>query len=125
MAGDELKAWIGRKARAVDSCDARRVADLAATLDRPRAPAPGERLPPGWPGMFFSPMARGSTLGPDGHAARGEFLPPVALPRRRWAGGRLVFREPIPVGASLARESEVVRVESKSGRSGAMVFVTV
>jgi 3-methylfumaryl-CoA hydratase len=42
-----------------------------------------------------------------------------------WAGGRLVFHGAIPVGASLARESEVVAVESKAGRGGTMVFVTV
>ena len=120
-----LKAWIGRRARADDVCDARRVADLAATLDLARAPAPGEQLPPGWHWMFFNPMARASGLGPDGHAARGEFLPPVALPRRMWAGGRLVFRATIPVGAVIARESEIVSVDSKSGRSGPMMFVTV
>jgi 3-methylfumaryl-CoA hydratase len=122
---DALQRWVGRRQTARDVCDPRRVADLAATLDLERAPAPGERLPPGWHWMFFQPMVGASRLGPDGHAARGEFLPPVALPRRMWAGGRLAFRAPIAVGAALVRESEIVSVASKSGRSGAMVFVTV
>jgi 3-methylfumaryl-CoA hydratase len=122
---DALQRWVGRRQTARDECDPRRVADLAATLDLERAPARGEPLPPGWHWMFFQPMTRASRLGSDGHAARGEFLPPVALPRRMWAGGRLAFRAPIAVGAALARESEIVAVEAKSGRSGAMVFVTV
>ena len=122
---DALQRWVGRRQTARDECDPHRVADLAATFDVERAPAPGERLPPGWHWMFFQPMVRASRLGPDGHAARGEFLPPVPLPRRMWAGGRLAFRAPIAVGAALVRESEIVSVASKSGRSGAMVFVTV
>jgi hypothetical protein len=30
-----------------------------------------------------------NAIGPDGHAAKGEFLPPVPLPRRMWAGGTI------------------------------------
>ena len=117
--------WIGRRETCADLCDARRVADMAATLDRDAAPAPGERLPPGWHWMFFNPMVRASALGPDGHPRRGGFLPPVDLPRRMWAGGRLDFLAPIPVGAELRRESEILSVEPKTGRSGRMVFVVV
>jgi len=120
-----LRDWIGRRESAEDSCDARRVADMAATLDLPAAPREGERLPPGWHWMFFNPMARARELGPDGHPRRGGFLPPVALPRRMWAGGRLSFPAPLVVGARLRRYSEILSVDPKSGRSGAMVFVVV
>ena len=120
-----LRDWIGRRESAEDSCDARRVADMAATLDLPAAPREGERLPPGWHWMFFNPMVRARDLGPDGHPRRGLFLPPVPLPRRMWAGGRLEFLAPIPVGAPLHRESRILSVEPKSGRSGQMVFVVV
>jgi 3-methylfumaryl-CoA hydratase len=123
--GQDLRDWIGRRESAEDSCDPRRVADMAATLDLPAAPREGDRLPPGWHWMFFNPMARASELGPDGHPRRGGFLPPVALPRRMWAGGRLEFLAPVPVGAGLVRRSEIVAVEPKSGRSGRMVFVVV
>ena len=64
-------------------------------------------------------------LAHDGHPKRGGFLPPVTLPRRMWAGGRLDFRQPIRVGDKLARESEIISVEPKSGKSGDLVFVTV
>ncbi len=121
----ELRGWIGRRETLEDLCDLRRVRDLAATLDQPQAPAPGAPLPPGWHWMFFNPMVPARALGPDGHPRRGGFLPPVPLPRRMWAGGRLSFRAPLPVGAALRRYSEILSVDAKSGRSGVMVFVVV
>jgi 3-methylfumaryl-CoA hydratase len=120
----DVTAWVGRSETLEDDCDARRVDDLAATLDC-EPPRGGDPLPPGWHWMFFNPMHRASVLGPDGHPKRGGFLPPVALPRRMWAGGRLKFRTPIPVGSKLRRVSEIAKVEPKQGRSGAMVFVVV
>lgn len=120
-----LRSWIGRRETLEDRCDPRKVADLAAALDRDAPPRAGDRLPPGWHWMFFNPMVRARELGPDGHPKRGGFLPPVALPRRMWAGGRLSFRAPIPVGSELRRYSEIASIEAKHGRSGAMVFVMV
>jgi hypothetical protein len=60
-----------------------------ATLDRDDAPPQaGTVLAPLWHWLYFLPQHRQSELGPDGHARRGGFLPPVPLPRRMWAGGR-------------------------------------
>jgi 3-methylfumaryl-CoA hydratase len=98
---------------------------MAATLDWPKAPQPGAPLPPGWHWLFFNGAARASELGPDGHPRRGGFLPPVPLPRRMWAGGRLSFAAPLPVGTVARRESQVASVEAKRGRSGDLVFVLV
>lgn len=61
----------------------------------------------------------------DGHPKRGGFLPPVALPRRMWAGGRLRFDAEMHVGEELRRQSTIAKVDVKQGRSGSMVFVTV
>ncbi len=122
---DELRGWIGRRDTVTDHCDLRRVGDFAAALDLDAAPEPGDALPPGWHWMFFNPMVRARDLGVDGHPKRGGFLPPVKLPRRMWAGGRLSFRAAIPIGAVLRRYSEIVNVELKHGRSGSMVFVLV
>ena len=52
-------------------------------------------------------------------------MPPVPLPRRMWAGGRLEFVAPISIGDPIRRESEILSVEPKSGRTGTLVFVTV
>ncbi|MEO7243858.1 MAG: MaoC family dehydratase N-terminal domain-containing protein, partial [Rubrivivax sp.] len=75
--------------------------------------------------LSFLPLPRHSELGPDGHARRGGFLPPVPLPRRMWAGGRFEFRTPLRVGDAVERRSTIEDVVVKSGRSGPLVFVTV
>ena len=64
-------------------------------------------------------------LGPDGHPARGGFLPPVPLERRMWAGGRLAFHAPLRIGQPMRRRSTILKVSEKSGTTGPMVFVTV
>lgn len=122
---DRLKKWIGRTQALDDIVAADRVAMMAATLDRAAAPGPGAPLPLGWHWMFFNPAARASELGPDGHPKRGGFLPPVPLPRRMWAGGRLKFVASLKVGDKVRRESEIGNVTVKQGRSGALVFVLV
>jgi 3-methylfumaryl-CoA hydratase len=71
------------------------------------------------------PVARRSALGVDGHPARGGFLPPVALPRRMWAGGALEFHDRLLVGDKCERVSRITGVEAKNGRTGALCFVTV
>src|SRR5437763_13670239 len=71
------------------------------------------------------PMVPQSRLGPDGHPARGDFLPPVPLPRRMWAAGRLEFFDPLRVGDRVARHSKFADVNVKEGRSGRLCFVAV
>ena len=122
---DRLKDWIGRTQVASDIVAADRVAMMAATLDRASPPGSGTALPLGWHWMFFNPTARASELGPDGHPKRGGFLPPVPLPRRMWAGGRLNFVAPLKVGEEIRRESKIDNVTVKHGRSGTLVFVVV
>jgi 3-methylfumaryl-CoA hydratase len=123
---DVLRLWLGRTERRSDSVQAAPLAALAATLDRDEAlPAPGAEVPPLWHWLFFTPLARQSQIGADGHAKRGDFLPPVPLPRRMWAGGRLEFVQPLRVGEQITRDSRIIKVDAKSGRSGELVFVTV
>jgi 3-methylfumaryl-CoA hydratase len=64
-------------------------------------------------------------VGPDGHPKRGGFLPPVTLPRRMWAGGRIEFLHPLRIGDAVQRDSEILKVEEKTGGTGRLVFVTV
>jgi 3-methylfumaryl-CoA hydratase len=73
------------------------------------------------------PHHRQSEIGPDGHAKRGGFLPPVPLPRRMWAGGRLQWRadNPLVVGDSAQRVSRIQSVKHKTGRTGDLLFVQV
>jgi 3-methylfumaryl-CoA hydratase len=123
---DHLKTWIGRSEALEDTVTPVPVAALSATLDRddPR-PRPGDPLPPLWHWLYFVPLHRQSEIGPDGHAKRGGFLPPVPLPRRMWAGGRFTFHRPLRVGEAIRRTSTVADVTHREGRTGPLVFVLV
>ncbi|MCC5808922.1 MAG: MaoC family dehydratase N-terminal domain-containing protein [Ectothiorhodospiraceae bacterium] len=123
---NDLQSWIGKTETTEDTITRTPVTALAATLDRPDAPdGKGDALPPLWHWLYFLPTTRASQLGPDGHAARGEFLPPVSLPRRMWAGSRFTFHQPLRVGEQVSRTSRIKNVANKQGRTGALVIVTV
>ncbi|HEX5632200.1 MAG TPA: MaoC family dehydratase N-terminal domain-containing protein, partial [Gemmatimonadales bacterium] len=118
--------WVGRQEERRDVVTAAPLAALSALLDRDDPPArAGDAAPPLAHWLYFLPTYRQSTAGPDGHMARGEFLPPVQLPRRMWAGSRLEFARPLTVGAEVVRRSSITSVAPKEGRSGPLVFVTV
>ncbi|MGF1456225.1 MAG: MaoC family dehydratase N-terminal domain-containing protein [Alphaproteobacteria bacterium] len=125
--GQDLQAWVGRTETLTDIVTAAPVMGLSATLgDRADVPAnPGDPLPPLWVWIYFLPIVSMAQVGPDGHPKRGGFLPPIALERRMWAGGRLTFHAPIRVGDRLEKTSTILKVSEKSGRSGTMVFLTV
>ena len=119
-------AWVGRQEQAVERLGPTPPRALAATLDH--APQPfddGTLLPPLWHWLYFLPLHRARDIGADGHARLGGFLPPVALPRRMWAGSRFVFHAPLRVGDIVTRRSTLESVQPKSGRRGPLVFVTV
>jgi 3-methylfumaryl-CoA hydratase len=123
---DELKQWSGTTETLADRVTTTSLKALAATLDREDpAPQPGDAIPPCWHWLYFLPLHRHLQIGPDGHARRGGFLPPVPLPRRMWAGSRLEFVRPLRVGEAITRTSRIVDVSGKGGRAGPLVFVRV
>jgi len=122
----DLAQWVGRTERRADRVTPVPLAALAATLDRNDPPPDeGSAIAPLRHWLYFLPLAPTRDLGPDGHPRRGGFLPPVALPRRMWAGGRLEFRRPLRVGDAIERTSTIASVDVKHGRSGPLVFVLV
>jgi 3-methylfumaryl-CoA hydratase len=125
MSFEHLKAWIGRSETQTDVAAPVPLAGLAATLDHLDPPWREGEVPPLGHWLYFLPRAPQHDIGPDGHAKRGSFLPPVALPRRMWAGSELEFLAPIPVGATIERRSAIANIEHKAGRSGDMIFVHV
>jgi 3-methylfumaryl-CoA hydratase len=119
---ETLKEYIGRFTVTEDDMTAFPLTALAATLDQGKV---GDTVPPLWHWLYFLPVAPMSEVGADGHPKRGGFLPPVSLPRRMWAGGRLTFHTPLKVGEHARRTSTITHIEDKTGRSGRLVFVTV
>ena len=123
-----LQSWAGKTETLSDVITAAPLRALSATLDRDDAlPVPGTALPPLWHWLYFLPQHRQSEIGPDGHAKRGGFLPPVPLPRRMWAGGRLQWLpdNPLLVGDAVQRISRIESVTHKAGRTGDLLFVLV
>lgn len=118
-------AWFGRTEEVEDLASASQLDGLAALLDHQTPPWREGVVPPLGHWLSFLPRARQSDIDVDGHPKRGGFLPPIELPRRMWAGGRLQFHAPIPVGGAIARRSTIAAVTPKTGASGHMVFVTV
>ena len=124
-----FEAWVGRTREVTDTIRPAQVHALEAVLEGATGQDPhlreGDVLPALWHFVFFHDVEVASRLGPDGHPARGGFLPPVPLPRRMWAGGRFAFHGPVPIGAEVVKRSKVLSVEEKDGRSGRLCFVTV
>ena len=123
---EKLKEWIGRTESDVGYVTVPAVHRLAATLDRgDPMPRMGDPLPIGWHQILFPRVVRQSQIGADGHPERGDFLPPVPLPRRMFAGKRTTFHSDLRVGDAVRRDSVIHAVNIKQGRTGQMVFVTV
>ena len=124
---DHLRSWIGRSRDDEDVISARHARLMAATIDYPHPERirDGEPLPPLWHWLYFLEGLPPGELGRDGHPVRGGFLPPVPLANRMWAGGRLSFMAPVPIGARVSKTSRVLAVDHKTGRAGDLVFVTV
>lgn len=122
----DLSAWVGRTQRRRDVVASAPLVALSALLDRDDPPPrPGDAAPPLAHWLYFLPAYRQSAAGPDGHEAHGSFLPPLGLPRRMWAGSRIEFVRPLRLGAEVERVSRIQGIESKHGRSGELVFITV
>lgn len=120
-----LEKWVGRQERASDVFLVGSARRMQATLDLEPSLQEGDPLPALWHWNYYLNETPQSGLGRDGHPKLGGFLPPVALPRRMWAGGRLTFEAPLPLGATVDKLSTVTGVKLKEGRTGPLCFVTV
>ncbi|WP_373635774.1 MaoC family dehydratase N-terminal domain-containing protein [Yoonia sp. SS1-5] len=124
MLKTDITRWIGKQ----QSHDGRLGDDIAAMLhttlrdDELPSPRTGDVVPPLWHWAAFTQKLPMSQIADDGHPHRGDFLPPVALPRRMWAGGRVDFHAPLHIGTALRQTSTIRDVVEKSDT---MVFVTV
>ena len=122
---DELKSWIGNDEIAFDEVSQSLEARFRATLDEdPGNPQKGEIASSGLHWALAPAVVKSSLLGKDSHPKKGEFLPPVPLPRRMWAGCRTHFFKPLKIGDLVKKRSSVVDINLKDGKSGLLCFVT-
>lgn len=122
----EFAGWIGRAMTVDDEVTLPAVRRMAAMLDLdPAGFDHGSAIPPHWYSMFFTPNARRSQIGHDGHPKKGDFLPPIPLPRRMFVGRKVSFPGVLRVGDRAQKRSEIAAIEQKEGRSGTLVFLKV
>lgn len=109
-----------------DVCALTLVRRLGATLDYDGVSwKDGDALPRGWHLALFSTDTPQSALRDDGVASFDVGLPNLGLPRLVFGGRRIQFEGDIPIGACLRRQSRLMSVEEKSGRSGRTAVATV
>ncbi len=122
----DFAQWVGNQQSSSDVVSKNPIMALAATLDHDLSEVnSGHVLPELWHWLYFLSPVKQSELGPDGHPVKGAFLPPIALPRRMWAGSQFQFHHPLVVGDRIQRLSTIDKITNKSGQSGELIFVKV
>lgn len=123
---DGLRQWLGRSESAEDEITIERVRAFTATIGGDLSfPRKGDPAPLAFHWCLAPRLSTLAEADVDGHPKRGDFLPPVPLPRRMWAGGELDLLAPLRVGDTVERRSRIADVALKAGRSGPLCFVTV
>ncbi len=117
---------VGRTQSTSDVMDPVRAQALYAVLGIDNAaPKIGDPLLPYSHQAYFWNIAGAADLGPDGHPSVGGFIPDLGLPNRMWAGGRLRFLNPLCAGIAAEKSTVIEKIETKRGRTGSLVFVTL
>ncbi|WP_210399167.1 FAS1-like dehydratase domain-containing protein [Steroidobacter denitrificans] len=120
-----LEQWIGRTREHADTLTPRLIDAYRATLAPNLAGATPGEAPPAIHWCLAPEAAEASRIGADGHPVTGDFLPPIPLPRRMWAGGCVETIAPLQPGDPVMRRSRIGAITRKEGRSGTLCFVTV
>ena len=121
---DDLKTWIGNSEETVDEVSQSLEKRFKATLDLdPGNPVNGELASSGIHWALAPAIVKSSLLGKDSHPIKGNFLPPVPLPRRMWAGCKTEFFSPLYIGDTVTKKSTIVDINLKNGKSGLLCFV--
>lgn len=122
---EHLKDWISRSETVEDLATARPVHLYAALRDRSDIPKEGDAIGPMGHWFFFKPVVPASKIGPDGHPQRGDFMPPVPLPRRMFGGARTTYHKDLRIGETMKKVQTITNVVIKEGRTGTLVICTV
>ncbi len=122
---EHLRKWIGKIDNVTDYVTPIVEQRYRATLNMDIGnPKDGDPVTSGLHWMLGWNLVKNDELGVDSHPALGEFLPPVPLPRRMWAGSEIKVLKPIKVGDKVIKQSTVADIQVKEGRTGLLCFVT-
>jgi 3-methylfumaryl-CoA hydratase len=123
---DSFESWIGKSVSFEDVVTQRLMDEFRATL-APHIfkPQNAAEAPPGLHWCIALPIHDIARLGPDGAEAKGTFLPPVPLPRRMWAGGKIETFSPLRLHHKVSRTATISEVKHRTGEAGPMCFVSV
>lgn len=123
---DRFESWIGKSISFEDVVTHRLIDEFRATLAPHIFKSKNTtEAPPGLHWCIALPIHDIAKLGPDGAEAKGTFLPPVPLPRRMWAGGKIETFSALRLHDKVSRTSTISDVKHREGKAGAMCFVSV
>lgn len=121
-----LAGWAPEAAEVTETIAAGPALALAGMFDcEPPVTGPGDPIPPLWQWLYFLDRPAQRELGPDGHPAASQFMPPIPGRRRMYAGGRVSYQAPIRSGDRVTRRSELANWTVRTGRTGELLFVSV
>jgi itaconyl-CoA hydratase/mesaconyl-C4 CoA hydratase len=115
---------LGLDAQTPSSLSAEHSIRIGAAIDAPHSFTDGDALPFLWHWAHFAPLTPTTDLGVDGHPKLPGGIT-SNYPRRMWASGTIEAPGQLVVGKSATRHSRVVEAKESSGRSGALLIVTV
>lgn len=127
---DNWDDWIGQTRTIENFLDPVQGQKMQATLNREPFFKTGDVLPPAWHWLYFHETVPAADLGPDGHPRLGLSMPPFNLPphnltRRMWAGGKIQWYTALQFGETAQKQSKILEIKEKTGRTGNLIFVTV
>ena len=122
----EYDSWIGKKEVYADHLTEINSTRLHYSLNLSgKPPSYGEPVFPLALLMLGEPSVPPDEVGIDGHPSRGDFMPPVPLKRRMFAGGEYEFFQPLRVGDLVSISWKITDITQKKGNSGELVFVNI
>ena len=121
----KLLEWINKTTEAEDTIRLQPANFMEATLNRPPKLKEGDNLPPLWHWIYFLEAKPESDLGRDAHPKKGDFLPPIELPKRMWAGGRFTFYNDLVIGEKAKKITTIKKIVEKEGSAGPLCFITL
>ena len=120
-----LKTWVGRTETQEERSCEQPIHQYYGLLNKECRPREGEPMGPMCHYFFFKTKVSHDEIGPDGHPARGAFMPPVPLPRRMFAGSSIKYEKPLIIGERHKKVAVIEDITLKEGRSGVLVFCKV